>query len=137
MDGRSGRNWSNGLRSWAGDPDPFHREKVFFNPDISRLNESDGGNYREQMDGKELEGKKERYKLILLKSLLHFLGAEVVGENSRGSCTRVRTICEEKLDVQFGIYRESGDSTSGNRRIGCLEGRAAPFKARSCTRVGS
>lgn len=89
MDGRSGRNWSNVLRSWAGDPDPFHREKVFFNPDISRLNESDGGNYREQMDGKELEGKKERYKLILLKSLLHFLGAEVVGENSRGSCTRL------------------------------------------------
>lgn len=41
MDGRSGRNWSNGLRSRAGDPDPFHREKVFFNSDISRLNESE------------------------------------------------------------------------------------------------
>lgn len=60
--------------------------------------------------------------------LLHFLGAEVVGENSRGSCTRLERSVE-KFDEQFGIYRESGDSTGGNRRVGCLEGRAALFKA--------
>lgn len=113
-------------------------EKIFFNSDISRLNESDRTKLsrrdrRERgcVTEKRIFANYPRSKPCYYSELLHFLGTEVVGERERILFDRVHGWNDpgRKFHEQFGIYRESGDWTSGNRRIGCLEGRAAPFKA--------
>lgn len=107
-------------------------EKIFFNSDISRLNESD----RTKLSRRDRRKREEDiHKLSTIETMLLF---RIAPFSRYRSCRRERILFDRvhgwndpgrKFHEQFGIYRESGDWTSGNRRIGCLEGRAAPFKA--------
>lgn len=106
----------------------FTVKKYFFNSDISRLNESE-----EEIiaNGMEKNGLWIYPRINPTKSCLNCSIFSVQKLLKRIIEDRVHgwKSVLEKFHEQFGIYRESGDSTSGNRRIGRLEGRAALFKA--------